>query len=445
MIANEKQYKITKAELKRFEEALASFDAQARIDEGIDPRIVEVQKKAIKSQIESFKHEVTEYELLKSGEMKSTEVSSFEDLPALLIKARIAQKMTQAELAHKLGMKEQQIQRYEADKYASASLKRLTDIATALSIKISGDAKLVQAPSSVTKNSNEVFDKIDWTAFPIAEMYSRGWLGDVQGSLKNVKENAEEILYDFFIEQAKFSGNQLCLHRKNARSGSKINYPALYAWQARVLIRAQEKRSERAKTIPIPEFRKRDLTGEWINQLVRLSPDANNLKRIEDILADKGIIFVIEPHLQGTFLDGAAMLLARDFPVIAMTLRYDRIDNFWFVLMHELGHVLLHLGKEDVPDVIFDDCDEDSIIREDAERENEADQFALESLIPEKNWKTSPARFSLSENSLLRQAKIWNIHPGIIAGRLRKETKNWALFNNLVGRGEVRKQFDFTD
>jgi HTH-type transcriptional regulator/antitoxin HigA len=437
MITNEKQYKITKAEAKRFREALDSFDVQIRIKEGIHPKIIQAQQDALKSQLSVFEKDIEQYERLKEGKETIAEFSSFNDLPAILIKARIAKGLTQAELGAMVGIKEQQIQRYEADEYSSANLKRLTEIAAALSIKLHGGSELL---TTNVKNAPE-FD-IDWNAFPITEMYKRGWFEDFKGSLQDIKNNAEEALEHFFFEQAKLSQDNLCLYKKNVRLRSRLNDAALYAWQARVLIKAQKKR-EKFKSA-IPEFRKKEITEEWIQSLLNLSRNIEDITKVEEFLAQKGIIFIIEPHLQGTHLDGAAMLLVRDFPVIAMTLRYDRIDNFWFVLLHELGHIKLHLDKSDEMNVIFDEFDESvtSLTPEEEKREKEADAFALNSLIPEKVWKTSPVRFSLSKAAVEKQAEKWGIHPAIVAGKLRKETNNWTLFNDLIGANQVRKRFE---
>ena len=151
-------------------------------------------------------------------------------------------------------------------------------------------------------------------------------------------------------------------------------------------------------------------------------------------MINSGIRFVVEPQLEGTYLDGAAFLLEDKLPVIAMTLRYDRLDNFWFVLFHEIAHINLHLG--DMFEAIFDDLD----VKTDG-IENEADEFALNALIPSDVWKKSLVRFTPSIDAIINQAKKLEVHPALVAGRIRKATGKYHQFVDLIGQGEVRKYF----
>ena len=88
-------------------------------------------------------------------------------------------------------------------------------------------------------------------------------------------------------------------------------------------------------------------------------------------LLGSGIYFIIERHLAKTFLDGAAIRHPNGSPIIALTVRYDLLDNFWFVLFHELAHIYLHFGTNEDTD-FFDDVNVDS-----NDIESEADEFAL--------------------------------------------------------------------
>lgn len=142
MITNERQYKITKAEVKNFEQALASFSADSEVRAGIHPRLIQAERDALESQILDMKDELRQYEQLKSSKNPVISLDSFEELAGGLIKARIASGLTQRELAERLGLKEQQIQRYESDRYASASLKRLQDVANAIGVRVRNDILL---------------------------------------------------------------------------------------------------------------------------------------------------------------------------------------------------------------------------------------------------------------------------------------------------------------
>ena len=136
MILNERQYGITKTKIKEFEQA----KAQLRDSPAPGNRNEQLRQKAyldtINNQLEVFKQEVKQYEELKKGEIKSLKLNSFEQLPEALIKARIIRGLTQAQLAEILQVKQQQVQRDESNKYASASFTKLLAIQKALNIEV---------------------------------------------------------------------------------------------------------------------------------------------------------------------------------------------------------------------------------------------------------------------------------------------------------------------
>ena len=131
MIKNERQYLITKAQIVRFIRTLESLDG----DQGVHEVIHKAQRDAVRSQISDMKAEIHEYESLKAGDFKPDKLKTVVELPVLLIKARIAQGLSQKELADRLGLKEQQIQRYEATEYASARLSRIREVVDALGVE----------------------------------------------------------------------------------------------------------------------------------------------------------------------------------------------------------------------------------------------------------------------------------------------------------------------
>jgi ribosome-binding protein aMBF1 (putative translation factor) len=134
MITNERQLKITRAAMERFERALERIK---REPSSLPPPLQEAERDALQSQLDSLRAEIAEYEALRTGRHRAFDASSFSELPALLIKARIAQGLTQRDLAERLGLKEQQVQRYEATGYSSASLQRLQQVIEALQVQVS--------------------------------------------------------------------------------------------------------------------------------------------------------------------------------------------------------------------------------------------------------------------------------------------------------------------
>ena len=132
MIKNERQYRITKAQAARFMQTLENLRQRSDSSTGVHPRIARAQEEAVKSQLEDLERELREYEELRAGGFRLDKLEVVEELAALMVMARIAQGLTQKELAERAGLKEQQIQRYEATDYASASLTRIKEVVSAL-------------------------------------------------------------------------------------------------------------------------------------------------------------------------------------------------------------------------------------------------------------------------------------------------------------------------
>lgn len=280
-------------------------------------------------------------------------------------------------------------------------------------------------------NFPDGLSEVKWNRFPFTEMAKRGWIK------KNnyIKNRAEEIIRDL-IEQA---GGQTVLlevlFRKNpgSRVNSKMDNYSLFAWCLRVLILA--------RITPLKKKYRNDLSIDSMKDIAKLSYFHNGPLLAKEFLAKQGIHLIIEPHLQKTYLDGVAMLLQDGTPVIGLTLRYDRIDNFWFSLLHELAHVIKHL-KKDESNIFIDDFDlrghETEILDT---KESEADKLAQLSLIPPQVWKDDPASTNATVANVITLSQNLKIHPAIIAGKIRFEHKNYKLLSKLVGNREIRKHF----
>lgn len=143
MIKNEKQYRITKAQVRRFQDAIAELASQAR-PANISPRLWAAQRQAAHSQMEELQEQVEAYERLHVSKSKEVILDSVEDLPKALIRARIASGMTQEGLARRLGVKPQQVQRYEATEYESASFARILKVVQALGLSMPKPVRLVR-------------------------------------------------------------------------------------------------------------------------------------------------------------------------------------------------------------------------------------------------------------------------------------------------------------
>jgi DNA-binding Xre family transcriptional regulator len=135
VITNERQYRITKTQLNRFEDDLATHDARPP-SANVDPRLHQAMRDALASEADELRAQLEHYEQLRDGTITGRDLDSLRELPTALIEARIAAKLTQRALADRLGIAEQQVQRWEATAYTGVGLERLQDIAEALDTRI---------------------------------------------------------------------------------------------------------------------------------------------------------------------------------------------------------------------------------------------------------------------------------------------------------------------
>lgn len=265
--------------------------------------------------------------------------------------------------------------------------------------------------------------------FPLKLMAARGYF---TRAFTDLQGEAEELIRGF-IEQAGAPRmvNAFCRRSRNLRSGKQMDQVALMAWCIRVLGKARRQKD-------IKKYVPGSVDAAFLVEVARQSWSDHGPLLAKELLAKRGISMIIEPHLPKTHLDGVAMLAADGRPVIGLTLRHDRLDNFWFTLLHELAHVLHHLhnaGDSFVDDLDFHDSDDP--------REAEADETAQNAFIPPAaNWDTSRARQEQSTEAIREFAEQLRIHPAIVAGRIRHDARKYQILGNLVGAKAVRRLFD---
>ena len=272
---------------------------------------------------------------------------------------------------------------------------------------------------------------MDFARFPVQEMEKRGAFRGFGVEQGKIGAKAEEAIRWLVGRVGGFSAVPQFALRKNdgMRLNAKLNRYALLGWSLQVL--------QKASGISTPQrFDAECLSDKFIQTLVALSVLDDGPRHAREYLSKAGIVVIALPHLAHTYLDGAVFLRQGGNPVIAVTLRYDRLDNFWFVLLHELGHIYLgHLSAES--SWIADDLD---LTDSDSAREREADNFAAKALLPEDF--DLDKRDVISTSEVVAYARAHGVHPALVAGRIQHAKKDFRTFANLVGRGEVRKHFE---
>jgi DNA-binding Xre family transcriptional regulator len=133
LITNERQYQISKAQVAKFRAAIEAPDGNTH---KLHPRAQKALREAAQSQLDDLAAEVADYERLRDGQLTAITAESIADLAPALIKARIMRNWTQKELADKLAVAEQQVQRYEATQYKGVSVERLQAVADALKLRV---------------------------------------------------------------------------------------------------------------------------------------------------------------------------------------------------------------------------------------------------------------------------------------------------------------------
>lgn len=286
----------------------------------------------------------------------------------------------------------------------------------------------ISADILIATPMDDIHEKnIDWLKFPLSEMRKRGFFKDNK-SLSELKEYAEEKVKEFLsgipggMDLSPIMLKTAAHYRCNDK---EVNSFALWAWQARIL--------QLAAQSPLNvSYKKGTVSSDFMRNLSQLSWSDNGPIIAKEFLNKHGIHLIIEPHFKQTYLDGAVCHDSKGNPIVALTLRHDRLDNFWFSLMHELAHIALHLDGN--VEWFLDDLD---VFNQDP-KEEEADNFARDSLISKAKWDS--ATFN-SVNDVLDFAKELKIQPSIVVGRLRREKKDYTLFSKSLKIPKVRHFF----
>ena len=275
----------------------------------------------------------------------------------------------------------------------------------------------------------EELDGVEWERFPLLDMAKLGWIERP----KDLKDRAEELMRDLIERAGGLGALPHALYRKTTagRRNAKTNPYALQAWCLQVLAIA------RSTNLP-SNYTEGTVTIEFLRELAKLSIFSEGPRLAREYLNRYGIVLVIVEHLPKTYLDGAAMRTIEGTPVVGMTLRYDRIDNFWFCLLHELAHIGQHMPRN-ANELFVDDLSlREHDHAEDDIKESEADSWAQESLIPANLWNNHPISDNPSARNVISLATQANVHPAIVAGRVRYLRKNYRLLSQFVGNHEVR-------
>lgn len=251
-----------------------------------------------------------------------------------------------------------------------------------------------------------------FASLPISEMTSRGWISPNTRDFSDV----EGALCRFFDVRSLDEVPDLRYATKKTDSESPIT-PIQRAWIRRVVQIASEQVTT-ARYTPAA-------TRNAVENLSSLLLSAEEARKVPRILSECGIRFVIVEPLKSGKIDGVCLWLDDKSPVIALSMRFDRIDNFWFVLRHEIEHVLRGHGKKSP--VIDSELDVTCSI---SQEEREANEAAADFCVPQQRMDQLIARKGsmVSKLDLLGFANTIRVHPGIVAGQVQRRTGRFNTF-----------------
>jgi HTH-type transcriptional regulator/antitoxin HigA len=263
------------------------------------------------------------------------------------------------------------------------------------------------------------------TRFPLREMIKRGWLPET-----DQPEALERRACNFFGVSTLNEIPRIA-HAAKRSSPGEISGSQL-AWLFRV--------RQIAEQLQVPQYTEHQLK-QGLERLsdARLEPES--VRFVPRVLREAGIRFVVVESLPSSDIDGVCLWLDSRSPVVGMSLRFDRIDNFWFVLAHECAHVLHGHGKDDV---MVDSDLAGTIGREVNENEKIANRAAAEFCVPQDKLKSFYLRKNplFSERDVLAFAKRMEVHPGLVVGQLQWETGRYELLRRHLAK--VRDHLSLT-
>jgi HTH-type transcriptional regulator/antitoxin HigA len=257
---------------------------------------------------------------------------------------------------------------------------------------------------------------------PIPEMVKRGWLPEVD-DVRDIRK-VEAALKRFFGTNTLNEIENLGHRAKKTDALSPATLPQL-AWLHRV--------REVAKEMLVEKY-SHDTVRSAVAKLSHLLSAPEETRKVPRILAESGIRFAIVESLSGAKIDGVSFWLNAKAPVIGITTRYDRIDNFWFVLRHELEHVLRRHGREAGRDMLDVNLEgkRAGTGPDIPEEESVANEAAQEFCVPTEAMDRFIARKDpfFAERDILGFAATIRVHPGLVAGQLQHRTERYDRFRN---------------
>lgn len=408
MITNERQYRITRSEADKFCKAISAL-VSSGVHEDVHPRLLQAEREAMESQLADLQAELLEYDRLKSADLSVISINSFDELAEGLIKARIAGSLSQKALAERLGLKEQQIQRYEAERYASASYQRLRKVADALGVRIRNDILLPVAPDSfaglVSKLRQVGLDR----DFLLSRLLPSTDAARASGEIGREDDDYSLTAKAGLVLERVFGwsrdnlfGAQALVAPRFAAAEARFKMPARRARGATSLYAAYANYLAVVALKGARSLQKGDIPTDPEAMRLRIleSYHTVDLKTALHTAWDLGVV-VLPLRDRGTFHGACWRYEGRNAVVLKQTSRHEA--RWLFDLLHEL----FHAGQRPEADTLeVIEADETSTERRESDEEVAASQFAGEVVLDGKAETLAQACVQAALNSVERLKSV---------------------------------------
>ncbi len=261
--------------------------------------------------------------------------------------------------------------------------------------------------SQVKEETGEVSRRAKlYETAPVKDMIRRHWIREAI----SIDDLEKEVLEFYGVRTVDEIASLSLMAAARKSTSYDVTTPPQQAWLCRA--------ARMASALKVSSYR-RDRFDQLIGELLRFTTSEQEARRVPRLLAEFGIRFIVIEHLPRTRIDGAALWVDRDSPVVALSLRLDRIDSFWFTLLHELGHIYHNHAQMIDSDIAGEGMSGAGDLSED---EAMANEFARDHLVPKHEIESFIARVRplYSRTRINQFANRIRVHPGIIVGQLQR-------------------------